>query len=120
METFTVHGERHEYPFSYCTATDVEKSWYRAEVAKDELRKRTEKELKGLPRREKVRRYARNLGLELAAAGIEALFAPLRLGGMTVTAEGIRDRKEPTYLGWKRQERLSEAYGGLFSLNKSR
>ena len=60
-------------------------------------------ELKNLPLSEKVRRYAKNIGLEFVAGTIEALTVPLMLGGIGIHADSIRERKELTLYDYRKQ-----------------
>lgn len=99
-KTFTFEGEEFQYPVSYCNATEAERREYRQAIIDPYLQRKMETQLKNLPFKEKARRYAKNAGLELLASLLEVPFFPFRLGGLIVTFDRIREKKETTYLSF--------------------
>jgi hypothetical protein len=105
-DTFEFEGEKYPYNYFVFRESDVEsaKSEYRARVKSELLEKKTEEELLNLPCKEKIRRYSKNVGLELLASTIEGATAFLRIGGMHITCDELREKKEPTHHRYKAQQ----------------
>jgi len=99
--SFAHDGKTYDYPFGIGEDEALRRE-YRSLVIRDEMDQKTISELRNLPLSEKVRRYARNAGLEFLAGTIEGLTVPLMLGGTTIRADTIREKKEPTLSGYKR------------------
>ena len=80
-KTFEYDGQTFEYPF-WCYRTgslEEDRTEYRTSIIRSHIRKKEESKLRTLPFKEKIRRHSKNVGLELLATSIEALFAILRL-----------------------------------------
>ncbi|MGV8086025.1 MAG: hypothetical protein ACP5N1_00185 [Candidatus Woesearchaeota archaeon] len=113
-DTFEFEGEQYPYNYFVFRDSDVEsaKSEYRAKVRSELLEKKTEEELLNLPCKEKLRRYSKNVGLELLALTLEAVFVPLMIGGISIRFNELRERKEETYLRFINQQKdITNTFG---------
>lgn len=110
-DTFDFEGEKIPYPdFILGEIIDNPKETrrikyeYRKEVISKLTDKRTEEELINLPCKEKLRRYAKNTGLEVLASTIESATVFLWIGGIHMTCDGLREKKEMTYRKYQLQK----------------
>ena len=98
--TFTVEGKEFAYPLlGY--EDEASRAEFRSIIAENERQGKTKYELKHLPLKEKTRRYFKNFGLEALAMTLEGFCAPFQLGGLTIRFDGIRDKKESTYMNYR-------------------
>lgn len=109
QETFDFEGEKLPYPRHVLIAIHDEtvesnKSEYRAHVRNNLREKIIEEELLNLFCKEKFKRYSKNVGLELLALTIEGASQFLRIGGMHINCDELREKKELTYYRYKAQQ----------------
>ena len=87
-----------EYDIRAEEIAKIERDIEQTKVELAELKK--QEDLLGLYN--KTKRFIKNVGFELIATTLEGIFAPFRLGGLTVGFDGIREKKTPNLYREKR------------------
>jgi hypothetical protein len=115
-DTFMYNGELLSYPWAMQlneeASTYYSKLYYREQITWKLNRLKKEEELLNLPFKEQMRRYSKNTGLELLATTLESALAFLRIGGVSVHFDGLRNKKEETYCSYaKSQNNIADKFG---------
>ena len=112
MKTFKYLDQEVEYPHSFSyQANDGWGERLRMEYRREYQHQKEEEVLlrqeAQMPYSAKMKRFGRNAALETAALSLEVLCAPFILGGMTVTFDGIREKKR---LPYRKRDRSPQRY----------